>query len=207
MHLYQALCPLFAVITSLSVSAVSLSVASPDGNIELTLDDNNLTYQVQFNGQQVIAESALGFRFLQLPALGQGYKITGHSRHSVNQSWQQPWGERETVVDKHNELAVTLKHPERQAPFTLRFKLFNDGLGFRYEVPQQGVAKLDIIDELTEFRISDAKQTTAWWIPGRGWNRYEMLYRTTALNEVDRAHTPFTFKLPTTNDRATTESK
>ncbi|WP_417705915.1 glycoside hydrolase family 97 protein [Rheinheimera aquimaris] len=189
-------CLLAALLTPCSLLAASLSVTSPDGSIELTLDDTALTYQVQFHHQQVIAPSALGFRFLQLPALGQGYKITGHSRNSVNQNWQQPWGERETVVDKHNELAVTLKHPERQAPFTLRFKLFNDGLGFRYEVPDQGVDKLDIIDELTEFRINDSKQTTAWWIPGRGWNRYEMLYRTTALNEVDRAHTPFTFKLP-----------
>ena len=196
MRLFSALCPLFAVITSLSLSAATLSVTSPDGNIELILDDTHLSYKVQFHGQQVIAPSALGFRFLQLPALGEGYKITGHSRNSVNQNWQQPWGERATVLDQHNELAVTLKHPERKAPFTLRVKLFNDGLGFRYEVPQQGVAKLDIIDELTEFRISDSKQSTAWWIPGRGWNRYEMLYRTTALNEVDRAHTPFTFKLP-----------
>ena len=189
-------CLLAALLTPCSLLAENLSVTSPDGNIELTLDDTSLTYQVQFHQQQVIAPSALGFRFLQLPALGQGYKITAHSRNSVNQSWQQPWGERETVVDNHNELAVTLKHPERQAPFTLRFKLFNDGLGFRYEVPAQGIDKLDIIDELTEFRIDDSKQTTAWWIPGRGWNRYEMLYRTTALNEVDRAHTPFTFKLP-----------
>ena len=196
MRLPYILCPLLAVITSCSLSAASLSVASPDGRIELTLDDNNLTYQVQFNGKPVIAPSALGFRFLQLPAIDSGYKISNHSRNSVNQRWQQPWGERTTVVDQHNELAVTLKHPERKAAFTLRFKLFNDGLGFRYEVPNQGVAKLDIIDELTEFRISDSKQSTAWWIPGRGWNRYEMLYRTTALNEVDRAHTPFTFKLP-----------
>lgn len=196
MRLFNALCPLFAVVTSLSLSAASLSVTSPDGNIKLTLDDSDLSYQVQFHGQPVIAPSKLGFRFLQLPALGSGYKISGHNRNSVNQRWQQPWGERATVVDQHNELAVTLQHPERKAAFTLRFKLFNDGLGFRYEVPQQGVDKLDIIDELTEFRIDDSKQSTAWWIPGRGWNRYEMLYRTTALNEVDRAHTPFTFKLP-----------
>ena len=196
MRLFIKPCLLAALLTPFSLLATSLSVTSPDGNIELTLDDTALTYQVQFNGQQVIAPSKLGFRFLQLPAIDSGYKISNHSRNSVNQRWQQPWGERTTVVDQHNELAVTLKHPERKAVFTLRFKLFNDGLGFRYEVPNQGVAKLDIIDELTEFRISDSKQSTAWWIPGRGWNRYEMLYRTTALNEVDRAHTPFTFKLP-----------
>ncbi|MBU2112772.1 MAG: glycoside hydrolase family 97 protein [Gammaproteobacteria bacterium] len=196
MRLFIKPCLLATLLTPFSLLAASLSVTSPDGNIELTLDDTALTYQVQFNGQQVIAPSKLGFRVLQLPAIDSGYKINNHSRNSVNQSWQQPWGERTTVLDQHNELAVTLMHPERKAAFTLRFKLFNDGLGFRYEVPNQGVAKLDIIDELTEFRISDSKQSTAWWIPGRGWNRYEMLYRTTALNEVDRAHTPFTFKLP-----------
>ena len=196
MRLFIKPCMLAALLTPFSLLAASLSVTSPNGNIELILDDSNLSYQVQFHGQQVIAPSKLGFRFLQLPAIGTGYKMAAHSRNSVKQSWQQPWGERTSIVDHHNEMAVTLKHPQRQQPFTLRFKLFNDGLGFRYEVPNQGVAKLDIIDELTEFRISDSKHSTAWWIPGRGWNRYEMLYRTTALNEVDRAHTPFTFKLP-----------
>ncbi|WP_333607727.1 glycoside hydrolase family 97 protein [Arsukibacterium sp.] len=184
------------LLLPLSLSATSLSVTSPDGKISLTLDDASLTYQVQFNGKQVIAPSQLGFRFLQLPAMASGYKIVGHSRSSADTQWQQPWGERETVRDQHNELAVSLSHPQRQAPFTLRFKVFNDGLGFRYEVPPQGVDKLDIIDELTEFRISDSQHTTAWWIPGRGWNRYEMLYRTTPLHELDRAHTPVTFKRP-----------
>ena len=196
MRLLNSLSPLIAALTCFSLSAATLSVSSPDGNIKLTLDDSALSYQVQFQGKEVIAPSALGFRFLQLPALGKGYKIAKHSRQSVKQNWQQPWGERTTVNDSHNELAVTLTHPERKTAFTLRFKLFNDGLGFRYEVPSLGTDKLDIIDELTEFRISDSKRSTAWWIPGRGWNRYEMLYRTTALNEVDRAHTPFTFKLP-----------
>lgn len=188
---------LFSLFPASLLYASAITVQSPDGNISLTLNDSSaLRYQVQFHGKDVIAPSALGFRFLQMPDLGAGYRIVSQQRSSVDQQWQQPWGERATIGDKHNELAVTLQHPDTKQQFTLRFRVFNDGLGFRYEVPEQGLNKLDIIDELTEFRISDSKHSTAWWIPGRGWNRYEMLYRTTALNEVDRAHTPFTFKLP-----------
>jgi alpha-glucosidase len=76
-------------------------------------------------------------------------------------------------------------------------RVFDDGLGFRYEVPAQaGYEDVGITEELTEFRVEDDKKTTAWWIPGRQWNRYEYLYHTTPLADVHLAHTPMTVRLP-----------
>jgi alpha-glucosidase len=74
-------------------------------------------------------------------------------------------------------------------------RVFNDGLGFRYRVPEQdGLAELHLLDELTEFRLPQPATLDAWWIPGRGWNRYEYLYRSTKLPVIDRAHTPVTLR-------------
>ena len=74
------------------------------------------------------------------------------------------------------------------------FRVFDDGVGFRYEFPDQPqLAQVNIVDELTEFAI--AEPATAWWIPGGEWNRYEYLYNRTPLAEVSQAHTPMTMKL------------
>ena len=81
--------------------------------------------------------------------------------------------------------------------FDLRLRVFDDGFGFRYEVPSQpGYADVDITDELTEFRLQPGPRTTAWWIPGRRYNDFEYLYRTTLLDAIDLAHTPMTVRLP-----------
>jgi alpha-glucosidase len=72
--------------------------------------------------------------------------------------------------------------------------VFDDGVGLRYEFPDQAALKqVNIVDELTEFAI--AEPATAWWIPGGEWNRYEYLYNRTPLSEVSQAHTPLTMKL------------
>ena len=74
------------------------------------------------------------------------------------------------------------------------FRVYDDGLGFRYEFPDQPQLKqVNIADELTEFAV--AEQGAAWWIPAGEWNRYEYLYRRTPISEVAQAHTPITMKL------------
>ena len=73
--------------------------------------------------------------------------------------------------------------------------MFNDGVGFRYEVNQlANPTQVNIVDELTEFHLSG--DATAWWIPGRRFNRYEYLYNTTDINDIETAHTPMTLRLP-----------
>ncbi|WP_440056165.1 glycoside hydrolase family 97 protein [Pseudoalteromonas sp. T1lg65] len=175
--------------------AASLEVTSPNGEISVVIsDDNNQpSYQVSFNKQPIINPSKLGFDFAKAPSMRDGLAIGAHQRNSVDQSWQQPWGESSVIRDHHNELAVTLVDTENNQPkYTLRFRVFDDGLGFRYEVAQNQA--LNIVRELTEFVFAESDKSTAWWIPARGWNRYEYVYNTTALHDAVHVHTPFTMK-------------
>ncbi|GGP40341.1 alpha-glucosidase [Shewanella algicola] len=180
------------------VNAKTVHVTSPNTHINISLTDDNgrPEYQIDFNGKTVINPSKLGLVFQQLGEFGSEFTIKNVSRSSVDQTWQQPWGERENVRDHYNRIKATLSNGKLD--FDIEFKAFNDGIGFRYLVPKQAgltsTPKLDITDELTEFVIPNPQLTTAWWIPGRGWNRYEYLYRTTTLDKIDRAHTPMTFR-------------
>ena len=197
------LLPLFHIaittlLTSTSLFAQSISISSPNGKIVLTVeDDKGPNYSVTFNNQKTIEDSRLGLAFKKAPAFDNSFIIKSIKKNSRNSTWQLPWGERKNVVDNHNELAVTFTSDRKIANhYTVRFRVFNDGIGFRYEVDkQQGLDKVEITNEVTEFVINQYDKATAWWIPARGWNRYEYTYNTTPLTEVDRAHTPFTFKL------------
>jgi len=185
---------------SVSLSAKTVHVSSPNGEIKLTVSDENTqpSYQVKFSLQTVIEPSNLGMKFSKVAGFTQGFLIDNVSKNSVDSQWQLPWGERQHVKDKHNEIAVTFVAKRDSAnKYIVRFRVFNDGVGFRYEVPkQQGLHdNIEITNELTQFSLADASQIKAWWIPARGWNRYEYTYRTTSLEDIDRVHTPFTFKM------------
>lgn len=195
--------PLSALFIGLFSSAMVLAktvhLSSPDNKITISVnDDNQPNYQVIFDGEPVITASKLGMLFNNAHGFSDGFKITSVSKATADSTWQLPWGERKNVIDKHNELLLTFTTERDSAnQYKVRFHAFNDGIGFRYEVPKQkGLNQVEITDELTEFALANAKESTAWWIPARGWNRYEYVYNTTNVESVDRAHTPFTFKLP-----------
>ncbi|BBW90088.1 alpha-glucosidase [Pseudoalteromonas sp. PS1M3] len=179
-----------------SCFAQTATLQSPNGNIKITISDELTTpsYSIDFKNKPVINSSALGFKFKQQAPFSEGFKITHTQQNTQNTQWQQPWGERQTVTDNHNEVAVTFKKPQGGV-FTVKFRAFNNGVGFRYEVPKQpGFENIEITKELTEFAITDSQSATAWWIPARGWNRYEYVYNTTPVNDAPLVHTPFTFK-------------
>lgn len=186
-------------LLSVPVCAETLEISSPDNKIVMSISDDEgyPTYNVSFDKQPVFSDSKLGMRFKKLPEFGPDFVISGHKYAKSNSRWQQPWGERQFVEDNHQELLVNFKHRENnELTYAVRFRVFNDGLGFRYEIPElKGVENVEIVREDTEF--SFAQQATAYWIPGRGWNRYEYIYNTTQLYDVTRAHTPFTAKLGT----------
>ncbi|KPH93304.1 alpha-glucosidase [Pseudoalteromonas porphyrae] len=191
--------PLLLVLTlSSACFAKDTTIQSPNGKIKITVSDTHSTpsYKISFNDKEVIQNSSLGFNFKQQASFAEGFKITKTSNNQVNSQWQQPWGERQTIIDKHNELTVTFNKPAPHGgTYIVRFKAFNSGVGFRYEVPKQtGFESIEITKELTEFAIANADKATAWWIPARGWNRYEYVYNTTPLQQAGLVHTPFTFK-------------
>lgn len=172
----------------------SAALSSPSGDLSVTLSVENgtLTWHADWRGAQVVAPSALGLVFKTGRDPNRDLTIRSVTRSSQDETWEQPWGERQFVRDHHNELAAEISFADGTPAFTIRVRAFDDGLGFRYEVPDTGAREL--IDEQTEFRIDPA--ATSWWIPGAGWNRYEELYLTTPLRDVHRAHTPITFELP-----------
>ncbi|NMH64076.1 glycoside hydrolase family 97 protein [Shewanella salipaludis] len=195
--LLSSACALTPALFATSAHAQTQLLLSPDKHIQLSLSDDKgrPEYEVRFDDQQVIEASRLGLVFKSLGEVGTGYQITEVSRGSDDSRWQQPWGEREWIRDQHQSLTATLSNGKYS--FKLEFRLFDDGLGFRYIFPeQQGLNTLEITDELTEFVVPSPQQTQAWWIPARGWNRYEYLYKSTTLADIDRVHTPFTVKLP-----------
>jgi alpha-glucosidase len=173
-----------------------LTVSSPDKTITLTfaLHDGIPTYRVERAGQPVIETSRLGFRLLRGPVLDGGFMLAASQTDSVDQTWTQVWGEDQEIRDQHNELQVELKEAAGAARrLTVLFRVFNDGLGFRYVIPAQpGFAELEIDDELTEFVLPDDHK--AWWIPGLRPNRYEYHYRCTPLTELKKVHTPLTLE-------------
>lgn len=172
----------------------SATVTSPSGDLSFQLDatDGRLTWQATWKGEAIIEPSALGIAFKTGRDLTGDLRVASVTHTTQDQTWEQPWGERQFVRDHYNAMAAEIEFTDGTPAFTLRARLFDDGLGFRYEIPDTGAR--EITDELTEFRIDPASKT--WWIPAAGWNRYEELYHETPLRAVDRAHTPMTMELP-----------
>ena len=179
--------------------AESLTLASPDGKITVTVSDDGgqATYAVTYDGKRVIAPSRMGLLFAEHHGFERGLVIAGQARTSKDASWEQPWGERRLVRDQHNELAVTFRPsegPDRQ--MTVRFRAFDTGIGFRYELAEQPALQgnIAIVEELTQFSVGE--KTTTWYTPADGFNRNEYIYRKEPAGEVENAHTPATFKNP-----------
>jgi alpha-glucosidase len=187
------------LISSVSAAAKTVSLSSPDQSIKINIGDElHPHYEVFFNQEEVIASSKLGMLFKSVSGFEAGFTIQEVEKTQSNTQWELPWGERQYVNNHYNEALIHFTHQRDKAnQYALRVRVFNDGLGFRYEVPKQaGLEKVNITDELTEFVVTKPKQSTAWWIPARGWNRYEYVYNTSDIESIDRAHTPFTFRLP-----------
>ena len=181
----------------LPAAALAVQVSSPDTRVAVIVDTDDRGiphYSVRYRGDVIVGESRLGLRFAEHPGFASGVRILRSERGGSNSVWRQPWGERRRVRDHYNELFVLFEAEAPTRQLGLRVRVYDDGVGFRYEVPEQrGRGELEIVDELTEFRLP--LDATAWWIPGRGWNRYEYLYRKTPPGEVSLAHTPMTLQL------------
>ena len=174
------------------------SASSPDGGVkvEVSLDgDGRAAYAVTRNGKAILAPSKLGFLLTDAVKIDRRLSITGQEVRDFDESWTQPWGEWKTIRNRYRELKVHFKETTAVARvFTVTFRLYEDGIGFRYEFPEQpNLAQTNIAEELTEFVF--ASDGTAWWKPAFLWNREEYLYNKTPLSAVSNADTPITIKL------------
>ncbi len=175
-------------------SGPKTEVTSPDGHIKLAFmvdEGGNMLYNIRVNDSLLLDNSSLGFRAKDSINLCEGFRIEKTSFSTHDETWSQPWGENKTNRNYYNEMAVELANKEN-THLTLRFRVFDDGVGFRYEYKVPSVDSLSIADELTAFRFH--QDGTSWSIPAH-FDTYELLYKQQDISKVENANTPFTFKV------------
>ena len=169
------------------------TLTSPSGQLTLSfdMDGTRPQYALTYKGRPVILPSHLGLelardkhasRGLDETDLMDGFEVAGSQTSSFDETWQPVWGETRDIRNHYNELAVTLRQPATGRQMIVRFRLFDDGLGFRYEFPQQKELVYFLIqDERTEFRM--AGDHTAWWLPG-DYDTQEQMTQESRLSEI-----------------------
>ncbi|HNO78748.1 MAG TPA: glycoside hydrolase family 97 protein [Phycisphaerae bacterium] len=183
-------------IAAQSVSAEPVVVESPGNVLKVSfeLKDGAPTYSVSRKGESVIDSSKMGFVLKSGESLDGGFQIATSKVTSADETWTQPWGEQKNIRDHHNQLRIDLEGTgDSSKKLTITFRVFDDGVGFRYEIPEQGDAKqIEIMDELTQFAFPEDHR--CWWIPAFESNRYEYRYTDSPLSKATVVHTPVTFK-------------
>ncbi len=167
-----------------AMSATAQQASSPDGNIVLrfTTDNGRPAYSVDYNGKAVVKTSHLGFRLAGGDDLSTGFEVTDTQNSSFSETWQPVWGEESEIDNTYNELLVGLKQTATQRSVNVRFRVYNDGVGFRYEFPEQEKLIYFTVDqELTEFAM--AGDHKAFWISG-DYDTQEYDYTESRLSEI-----------------------
>lgn len=178
-----------AAMLSASASLGATEVlTSPDGRLQLSFDltaDGTPTYKMDYNNKPVIATSRLGLELKNQKSLLDGFKMERVSRSSFDETWQPVWGEQSSIRNHYNEMAVCLSQPDDNGhlrEMIVRFRLYDDGVGFRYEWPaQDNFTYFTIKEERTEFAMTG--DHTAYWIPG-DYDTQEYDYTISRLSEV-----------------------
>ena len=175
------------------LAALAQTVTSPDGNVVLnfSLDNGRPTYQLDYKGKAVVKPSHLGLELakdkhaskgLEETDLMDGFTIVKTDTSSFDETWKPVWGETATIRNNYKELAVTLNQPATKRNILIRFRVYNDGMGLRYEFPQQNELNYFVIkEEHTQFAM--AGDHKAWWIPG-DYDTQEYDYNESRLSEI-----------------------
>lgn len=162
-------------------------VQSPNGNVQVsvfTMPSGQAAYKVKYHNSIIIDTSTIGFEFTDAPELAFGLDILKARNRSFSETWEMPWGEQRFVNNTYNELLVTFREAKKpHRTFDLIFRVFDDGLGFRFHFPKQrGMDKVYLAEENTQFNLTS--NHTCWWTPG-DWDIYEHLTNKTLFTEID----------------------
>lgn len=205
-HVLLFLSSLLALVACNSSNAGSVieQLNSPDSKLTMNFlksDKGEVQYSLCYDGKQVILPSKLGFelrgtvyadrisydngvqKYDSRPpiSVADGFSIEGVERCSFDETWAPVWGEESSIRNNYNELLVKLSHTTG-GKMNIRFRLFNDGLGFRYEFPSNQLLNYFVIkEELTEFALAD--DYYAWWIPG-DYDTQEYEYTESPISKV-----------------------
>ncbi|MCI5978632.1 MAG: glycoside hydrolase family 97 protein [Bacteroidales bacterium] len=189
---------LTAAAASFGAAAGPAAVSSPDGRIAVTVSTDKagrLSYSVSRDSHVVLAPSRLGLVLRGVPDMADGFRITKTDRRHIDETWRPVWGEESEIRNNCNELRVSLAQP-KTAPgraISVVFRVFNDGVGFRYEFPRQKTLQdFVIMDELTEFAFTAPHRS--WSLPVEGIRFYEGLFRELPLDSIGWASTPVTIR-------------
>ena len=160
-------------------------VTSPNGEMKLTftLRDSKPYYSVSFRGKPVIKPSRLGYELHNAESLLEGFTQTGEKTSTFDETWTPVWGENKTIRNHYKELLVSLIQEKTGRVMNLRFRVYDEGVGLRYEFPQEG-SKLNyfvVKEECTEFALTG--DHIAWWIPG-DYDTQEYEYSRSRLSEI-----------------------
>ena len=165
--------------------ADALVLRSPDTQLELkfAVVDGVPQYALSRAGEAVILPSRLGYTLIGRDDLTEGFILTASSFDSLDETWEPVWGEEAAIRNHYNELLVRLQQPSGVA-MDVRFRLYDDGLGFRYEFPQENkLTYFKVEEELTEFALPG--DPLAWWISG-DYDTQEYSYTRSRISEIPR---------------------
>ena len=185
---------LASLVLLISCGSEKGQVSSPNAKIkvETGIENGKVFYSVKRDHQEIIAKSFLGF-VLKDGDFNQNFKIKNEKQSSFDETWKQPWGEDDEVRNNYNELELTLQEEKgKNRELVVRFRVFDDGVGFRYEFPEQDNLKdFTITDEQTEFNF--AEDLNSWSLPYTA-EFYEGLYTKKPISKVDTISTPITLE-------------
>ena len=175
----------FLLALFMSGTAIAESITSPDGQLRLNFSVNpqgEPVYELSYKGKAVIKPSKLGLELKNDPGLMNGFTLAGTETSTFDETWEPVWGEVKQICNHYNEMAVTLNQKAQDRNIIIRFRLFDDGLGFRYEFPlQKNLNYFVIKEERTQFAM--AGDHKAFWIPG-DYDTQEYDYMESKLSEI-----------------------
>lgn len=175
----------FLLVLMMSSAAMAESITSPNGQLKLNFSVNaqgEPVYELFYKGKNVINPSKLGLELKNDSGLMNGFTLANASTSTFDETWQPVWGEVKYIRNHYNELVVTLNQKVQDRNMIIRFRLFNDGLGFRYEFPLQKNLNYFIVkEERTQFAMTG--DHTAFWIPG-DYDTQEYDYTESKLSEI-----------------------
>ena len=177
------------IIFLMSIFAVHLIMAqqqsSPDGSVMLSFSlksDGTPSYKVSYKNKPVINESTLGFTLKKAEPLTNNFKVVDTKKSTFKETWKPVWGEESEILNHYNELLVSLEQNNTNRKMNIRFRVYNEGVGFRYEFPSQKELTYFVVEEeLSQFAMTG--DHTAWWIPG-DYDTQEYDYMESKLSEI-----------------------
>ncbi len=172
-----------------------ISMTSPEGDVKVEFmltKTGDPYYNVVYHNTMAITDSRLGFLIKDQEPLSKHFVIEKIDSTSMDETWEQPWGEQRLIRNYVKEYAISLKEKNKKGRMlNIVFRIFDDGVGFRYAFPEQDkLGEFEIMDELTEFNFSEDNE--AWWIPAYEGNRYEYIYKKSPVSTLKKVHTPLT---------------